>query len=44
MVWPIQLYGVELFDQNYQYPFDRRLHVKSGEKWSSSFREENIER
>ena len=25
---------------NCQYPFDRRPNVKSGEKWSSSFRED----
>ena len=27
---------------NCQYPFYRRLHVKSGENWSSSFREEDF--
>ena len=30
---------VEPFEQ---YPFDRRLHVKYGENWSSGFREEDI--
>ena len=29
--------GVEPFEQ---YPFDRRLHVKSGDNWSSGFRED----
>ena len=25
-------------------PFDRRLHVKSGENWSSSFTEEDVKK
>ena len=25
-----------------QYPFDRRLHVKSGENWSSGLKEEEV--
>ena len=28
--------GVVAFEQ---YPFDRRFHVKSGENWSSGFRD-----
>ena len=32
----------EPFEQICQYPFNRWPHVKSGENWSSSFREEDV--
>ena len=32
----------EPFEQINNTPFDRRLGVKSGENWSSCFREEDI--
>ena len=33
--------GLEPFEQR-QHPFDRRLHVKSGENWLCGFREEDV--
>ena len=34
--------GVKLYEKKIQYPFDRRPHVKSDSKWSSSFRGEGV--
>ena len=45
----IYVHGGHLFQwcgtsgqSNCQQPFDRSLHVKSGENWSSGFREEDV--
>ena len=34
--------GVEPFKKYCQYPFDRRLRVKSCENWLSGFRDEDF--
>ena len=43
-IWPRQpsCSVVQNHLKNCQHPFDKRPHVKSGENWSSGFREEDV--